>query len=316
MTMRMWQLGALALAMAALCSCVKFGRQTMTMQHDTAADRLLIFQVYEGIQGSEEKMTEREQEELASVFSGQRTFFFANWLFEYNRKTIEDGVAKAKQKLAGTPGQPSLRESEREVTQAGLALGEALLAHVRVDNGRFYRNGAGQLCGYQQVTVEQVSKLIASVNAALNRMVLAGVAPDETAGNGVRRAAAARGHVWIALSGNRLRFQIPATAEEYWKKRQELGKPLQDAVYAADTTLESLRAKVAPVADAWQAPQQGWFSDGVYVQEIGLEGAAPVTLTLTLDPAYRDNVAAHAGAAYGIHELDVTALRQAFLGGK
>jgi hypothetical protein len=314
--MNRWLIATVALLTLALCSCVKFSRQTMTMHHDQAADRVLIFQVYEGIQGSEEALTEKEQQELASVFSGERTFFFANWLFEYNRKVVEDSVTKARQRLQVAAGQPALAPAEREAAEATVALGEAVLAHVKVTNGRFYRNSAGQLCGYQQVTIEQVSKLVTVANASINRFVLAKLPATATGGEALRRAAASRGHQWIALAGNRLRFQIPATAEEYWQKRNELGKQLQDAVYAPETTLDALRAKTIPVADWWMAPSQSWFSDQMVTLELGQDAAAPVTLAITLDPAYRDNLAEHAGAAYGIHEVDVTAIRQAFFTAK
>src|SRR5919198_2743031 len=84
------------LPLALLTGCLEFGKQTMSYHYDKATDTLRIFQDYHGIFGEDAKgkpgegLSAEEQEQLESVLKGQRTFFFSNWIFEYNRQQIEE----------------------------------------------------------------------------------------------------------------------------------------------------------------------------------------------------------------------------------
>ncbi len=90
------RIGLLLLA-CAISGCVEFQEQTMSYRYDKAADELRIFQDYRGIFGGGDgadstpgtELSGREQGELASVLEGQRTFFFANWIFEYDREAMQ-----------------------------------------------------------------------------------------------------------------------------------------------------------------------------------------------------------------------------------
>ena len=100
--------GLLLLA-CAISGCVEFQEQTMSYRYDKAADELRIFQDYRGIFGGGDgadslpgtELSAREQGELESVLEGQHTFFFANWIFEYDREAMET----LREKLDGPEGQ-------------------------------------------------------------------------------------------------------------------------------------------------------------------------------------------------------------------
>ena len=83
---------ALAAAILLLTSsCIEFEKQTLTFRYDRTEERLRIFQVYEGIFGGErqEGLKDDEKKQLDSVFERERTFFFANWIWEYDRASTD-----------------------------------------------------------------------------------------------------------------------------------------------------------------------------------------------------------------------------------
>ena len=65
-----------------------------SFQHYPGTDTLVIWQHYEGIYGedNEHGLSETEREQLHSVVNGERTFFFANWIFEYNAQSIDQFI--------------------------------------------------------------------------------------------------------------------------------------------------------------------------------------------------------------------------------
>ena len=152
----------LALA-AMLAGCIEFDRQTVTYEHDAQADTLRIHQTYHGLYGADDvtKLTDTERDQLADVMRGQRTFFFANWIFELNVERLQTTLAES-----GVPETNSLKEAQRRATTNLVAL---LIANVRVENGNFYADDQGRPCGTQRVTLRQVSKLIEAGNAVIRR---------------------------------------------------------------------------------------------------------------------------------------------------
>src|SRR5439155_20837429 len=81
-----------------LTGCLEFEDQTLTYRYDAGTDTLRIFQDYHGIFGADDtaKVTEAEVEQLDSVLKGQRTFFFANWILEYNREQLRELLQELK----------------------------------------------------------------------------------------------------------------------------------------------------------------------------------------------------------------------------
>src|SRR5262245_53638118 len=163
--------------LALLTGCLEFEQQTLTYRYDTKTDTLRIFQSYQGIFGGDGNngLSKDELEQLNSVLTGQRTFFFANWIWEFNRDALRETVDKLKQPDA---------QQELKLDPAGLARAETLLKvvldNVTVENGPFYFDQHGKLCGVQQVTLKQCSKIIAAANPAVRDYLKIEAAKDDT----------------------------------------------------------------------------------------------------------------------------------------
>lgn len=199
----------LALVLA-LTGCIEFERQTVTYEHDAKADTLLIHQTYHGLYGADDvtKLSEKEREQLADVMKSQRTFFFANWIFELN-------VEGSKEDLAGAvdPKTNSLEEAYRRTQTNALAL---LITNVRVENGKFYLNDKGQPCGTQRVTIRNVSKLLAAGNALLRKVLEVEMKGKQTAAEReLLNASLARPEPFITLTGQQIRFRFPLSKAEF-----------------------------------------------------------------------------------------------------
>jgi hypothetical protein len=164
----------LAVALA-LTGCIEFDRQTMTYEHDAQADTLRIHQTYHGIYGADDvtQLSGKEREQLADVMKGQRTFFFANWIFELNVGAFKESLASE-----AIPKTNSLEEALRRAETNLLTL---LVANVRVENGKFYLDDKGRPCGTQRVTIRNVSKLIAAGNELTRRDLEVKLKRGETA---------------------------------------------------------------------------------------------------------------------------------------
>ena len=137
---RMLRLFAL-LPMLLLIGCLEFEDQTLSYRYDSGTDTLRIFQDYHGIFGADDtaKVTDAEMEQLDSVLKGQRTFFFANWILEYNREQLRELLEQLKD--------PQKRK-EMKLSEPASAGYEKLLTlaldNVRVENNGFYFDEIGR----------------------------------------------------------------------------------------------------------------------------------------------------------------------------
>lgn len=252
---RTFRIARLALPLA-LLGCIDFDGQTLSFRHDVKNDRLLIFQVYEGIHAADGAAssaskpatgktakgkparpavhpTDKELEELASVMTGQRTFFFGNWISEYNRASCEEAIAGAtsaasKPASAAKPASaPASQPSPAALRQqaAAAALCKQLLASVKITNGKFFLNGAKQLSGYQQVTIDGVSKLIPLLNAWIDATLAADALEKlSPAAQAKLRDFSARRGRWVELSGNELRVRFWDGYDAFIEFRDEVLK--------------------------------------------------------------------------------------------
>ena len=196
----------------ALTGCIEFERQTVTYEHDAKADTLHIHQTYHGIDGTDDvtQLSEKEREQLADVMKGQRTFFFANWIFE-----LKVGSFKAQLTEAAVPKTNSLEEAQRRAVTNLLTL---LIANVRVENGKFFLNDKGQPCGTQRVTLRNVSKLLTAGNEAIRRGVEVEMKGKPTAAEReLINASLARPGPFLTLAGQQLRFRWPFPKAEFDK---------------------------------------------------------------------------------------------------
>ncbi len=202
-----------------LTGCLEFERQTLTYQYDTKTDTLRIFQNYQGIFGVDKtnELSREEQEQLNSVLTTPRTFFFANWVFEYSRDEVSEAQTKSKV--------PDTNETPTDAAARGRlgTLLQLLLDNVRVENGGFYLDDKGKLCGVQRVTVTRVSKLIVAGNESIRDALKA-----ESKSNSVdpfyaedQRAlyakSASKPANYIQIEGNQIRVHFPMTHAEFDK---------------------------------------------------------------------------------------------------
>jgi len=212
------------LPLLCVTGCLEFEDQVLTYRYDAGTDTLRIFQDYHGIFGADDatKVTTEEEEQLDSVPKGQRTFFFANWIFEYNREQLGERLKELKDP-----------EKRREMKQpeAAIALYEKLMTlvmdNVRVENDGFYFDAKRRLCGNQKVTVTRVTKLIAAGNDALREMFKAEAGKPETSAEekAVLLKAGAGPGDFIRLQGNAISVRFPMTPDEFAKW---MGPPSDD----------------------------------------------------------------------------------------
>ncbi|MFM8471029.1 MAG: hypothetical protein ACKODH_13880 [Limisphaerales bacterium] len=211
----------LALALA-LTGCIEFERQTVTYEHDAKADTLRIHQTYHGIYGADDvtQLSEKEREQLAEVMSGQRTFFFNNWISEINIERLKETLAEE-----AAPKTNSLNEAARRATTNLVTL---LIANVRIENGKFYLNEQGQPCGTQRVTVRNVCKVIEAGNALVRRALEVEMKKnDDAAERELMNASLARPEPFITLTGQQIRIRFPQPREEFNKVGDESAKTKQ-----------------------------------------------------------------------------------------
>lgn len=199
-----------------LTGCLEFEDQTLTYRYDAGTDILRIFQDYHGIFGADDtaKVTDAEVEQLESVLQGQRTFFFSNWILEYNREDLRGDLEELKDPLKRR--EMKLPESASDRYEKLLTL---LLDNVRVENNGFYFDAKGRICGSQKITVTRVTQLIAAGNDALREFIKVEAGKQETPAEekAVLLKAAAGPGDFIRLQGNALTIRLPMTPGAFAK---------------------------------------------------------------------------------------------------
>lgn len=259
----------LLLTSLAFCGCIEWDRQILRYQHDPQADTLHIFQEYRGIYGADlpDKISESEKTQIQSVIDSERTFFFANWIFEVSRNPLRSRMEKLRNRAAS---------SQRAQTQAALL--EAFDPSYRIRNVDFYLDQQGRLCGLQTVAVTNVSKLIALANKAMFAAYkdTAEKNPDSKEAQANFAKVADGKWTFVDFKGNQLRVQYPLGRSVY--ETDYMGTPQQKASLA--------RMKRAGI--------QLSYRDGVYRIVLG-EPEDRVT-TVSHDPyekSYRKNLHEH-----------------------
>jgi hypothetical protein len=271
-----------------LTGCLEFERQSLSFRHDSATDTLYIFQDYQGIFGAENpaRLSEAEREQMASVMQQERTFFFGNWITEYNRKLFLEKQQAPKGEL-----------DENEAYEASLrALIDVALANVKVENVGFYLNRENRLCGAQRVTVKNISKVLAALNDSLRYVARHEGNKWETskAARRLLHAFADSGQDALRLEGNRLVIRWPATEEDYLKFKDRTPQGAAFRKSGGEMT----------------------YTNGVVVLALGQPQSKSVSLTLPVsDHSYSGNSLAEA-KKYGVKEsFDAVGAAKAFLEG-
>ncbi len=221
-----------ACAVLLLPGCIEFEKQTLVFLHYPETDTLVIWQHYGGIHGEDQEngLSEKEREQLHSVITGQRTFFFDNWIATYDAahttKFIKEKEAKLKQ--AGLP------EGEAGNLRPLLALARLVKKSVTIKNGPFFLNNNNHLSATQQVTIRNVGNIIREANAAIRASILHGDSPfggfDEGDPNIELLEKSAHAKMeYLTLKGQQLRYRLPMTRENFRKLDRNDVKPFLDA---------------------------------------------------------------------------------------
>ena len=230
-------------------SCIEFENQELTYRHDQKDDALLVTLRYEGIFGStetdgfdrsdpanlptEERLSQKQVQQLDSVLTGNRAFFFSNWIFEYGRADLEKMLAKGK--TQPVPDGKAFGESERKLL-------EALIKDVKIENIGFYKDGNDRLCAAQTLKVSNVSKVVSLTNEVIGRQFRANL-PEMREGlkKGVKSAMSqktidliakkTKGRFeFITFQGNQISLQFPMTKEDAERVAKEALEGLPKAV--------------------------------------------------------------------------------------
>ena len=162
----------------ALSSCIEFENQELIYHHDEEKDEIRMTLNYQGIFGNldkgqntqnnpedmatKDRLNQKQISQLESVLEQKRAFFFSNWIFEYDPRTLSEILTKDKPTSKGSVfGKP-----EKELIQS-------LIKEVKVENVGFYKNEKGQLCAAQTFKISNSSHIIAQANEVLGRQLKA-----------------------------------------------------------------------------------------------------------------------------------------------
>ena len=215
------------LAVLLLPGCIEFEKQTLVFRHYPETDTLVIWQHYEGIHGedNEHGLSKKEREQLHSVVNGQRTFFFGNWITEYNAedtgKFIAEEEARLKKGFASKPEADEVRQM--------LAFARMVRKSVIIKNGPFYLNQQKCLSATQHVTLNNVGKITRDINALFHMAILQGNRIFDVFGGFeegdpnielLEKSAHAKME-YLTLKGQQLQFRWPMTAEHFHRGMRE-----------------------------------------------------------------------------------------------
>ena len=210
-----------------LQGCVKFEQQTTVYRHDTERDQLRMLVIYEGIFGRDEG----DSDGLRSALLRPRAIILGGWFFQYDRDEWVRNLERLKYEKGTIP---------HEAFTAHRRLSELMLKNVQVANGNFYLNDEGKLSGYQQLTISDVSVLVAAFNEWMNVALRQGEldAADVSWGTSqwsqdLIRNAADSDHEWLVLYEGELRLRWPMARTDYEALSLELaGDPAWHAFTA------------------------------------------------------------------------------------
>jgi len=202
----------LLLCMLILSSCVEFERQTLIYKYDEKTDTLKMFQIYTGISGSDALFTisDKEKNELNSVFKGERTFFFSNWLYAYNRK-----------QLAGFIADPN----SKKIKKYFIPLLKLIVDNTKITNGEFYYSRGKKLTAYQTATVRNITEIINEFNKIINSNLIKDFVSDKKfqykASASMLLDSCKDSYKWVSIDGNSIRIKSPLAKSDFMKIKND-----------------------------------------------------------------------------------------------
>jgi mRNA-degrading endonuclease RelE of RelBE toxin-antitoxin system len=204
------------------------------------------------------------------VLEGERTFFFANWIFEFNVRQMEEA--------SDSIGADASSVKERALASRMRQAVRTLRENLTINNGTFYLDAKGHLGGVQRVRIGNLSRVVDTVNDGLHafielRLLSHKLDPEEQP---LYRRALTDPSAFLTVKGNRLTFRFPMSEAAF---RREIAKPETD-----DADLRRLR----------QAEIHVTHADGEFRVIIGREDERVTTISLdTFEKPYRPNVLRH-----------------------
>ena len=161
----------------ALSSCIEFESEVIRYHHDASADELRMTLNYEGISGgvgykgpadkepgNPNKLSSRQVEQFESVIKGGRAFFFENWLFEYDRSSIQEFLK--------TIRKGDVDHDDLVFVEPWKAFLQTVLDHVELTNLGFYLNENQRLSGTQTLVIKDFSNFLEITNEMIRRLVV------------------------------------------------------------------------------------------------------------------------------------------------
>ena len=290
MVVRLTALLGISLIFAGCTSCIEFDKQTMVFRHYPKTDTLVIWQQYEGIHGEGEgdELRDEEIEQLESVLQGQRTFFFANWIFEYDGKAVKQYIQDLKEEL-----KEGAADKDPAQLRSLIASLKLLQKSIDIYNVSFYLNKQGQLSAAQQVTLRNVSKHIKAANAFLRSLIVIGeLDADDELTKLLLDKSVEDEMEYISLVGQRLRVQWPMSAKQFMQLDFD-----EDAVKKFTQTGGTVK-----------------HANGSLCVEVGKVQSADTTVSIRLsDAEFKNNAAEHVAKRFGIdRKFDPAKARAAF----
>ena len=299
-----WKFTLIMSALMAVCllpGCVDFKNQILTYQYNKEADTLRIFQNYKGIITTESKaggeaggqISDKDKNQLDSVINGQRTFFFSNWITEYNQKNFKELRTKLKT--------PEGREQEN-LSSEGLATMEkvvdVLLENVQVENGPFYFDSNQQVSAVQYVTITNCSVLMTAINDFAPYFLKEEISDESS------EAEMALLNNFIKSSQSMVQFEGSALTIRW---------PCSSADFDHDFGNESADSKM--IAEMKRAGLKASFANDVVTLRFGDPDRSINRLSVKVsDKPYNTYLADFVGGQYTIDEnLDVSMLEREFL---
>ncbi len=206
MKTRTWITAAFLLAaLCAVAGCIVLSGQRITIFHDQAADRLTFLIEYDGVFDSMEAAEEDSEEKLRAFLTNGDVMLF-DWFGYIEREKLE--------KELGNPKIPPLLRAFLTV----------VLENASVKTLGRYRDPEGRVGVAQEVVFEQVSRVIAAANAAINEAILldeSAPAKDWRRTQERWRVAAQEDRQWLRFEGHAPVFSFPVHPAEWARGARE-----------------------------------------------------------------------------------------------
>ncbi len=255
----------------AMTGCLEFEAQTVRMEYDKDADRLVLHVVTHGIHWAGDDLDKGRSR--FDRFVASNSACLLAWPFVFDPTGLEDEEHP---------------------------LARSLLKSVQVRRLGFFLDDQGRLSGAQTIVITGASQLIAAVNEAISREAqsIPDAKPDKKDGPSAEtvaliRAAARKGHRWARLRGHALELVAPVAESDFRRAKREFLKGLREAKDDDHGLLSYLISENTVSV----------MRDGDMVHLIFGNPGRPTTFRSRTGDGSGDNLTAHVRGKYGL-DLD------------